>query len=49
VHWSQRYIFFLGKRHPVEMGKTEIYAFLTSLAVALRVSTSTQTQALFEL
>ena len=31
--WIKRYIFFHGKRHPVEMGKKEVEAFLTSLAV----------------
>ena len=46
VQWVKRYIFFHGKRHPAEMGKTEIEAFLTSLAVDRSVSASTQTQAL---
>ncbi len=46
VQWSKRYIFFHGKRHPAEMGKPEIEAFLTSLAVDRQVSASTQTQAL---
>ncbi len=46
VQWVKRYIFFHGKRHPSEMGKPEIEAFLTSLAVDRHVSASTQTQAL---
>ena len=46
VHWVKRYIIFHGKRHPAEMGKVEIEAFLTSLAVERNVSASTQTQAL---
>jgi integron integrase len=46
VQWAKRYIFFHGKRHPAEMGKPEIEAFLTSLAVDRQVSASTQTQAL---
>jgi integrase len=46
VQWAKRYIFFHGKRHPAEMGKPEIEAFLTSLAVERGVSASTQTQAL---
>jgi hypothetical protein len=46
VHWVKRYIHFHGVRHPSEMGKVEIEAFLTSLAVDRQVSASTQTQAL---
>jgi integron integrase len=46
THWVKRYILFHGKRHPLEMGKVEIEAFLTSLAVERNVSASTQTQAL---
>lgn len=46
VHWIRRYILFHGKRHPREMGETEVNAFLTHLAVEKRVSASTQTQAL---
>jgi integrase len=46
LHWIRRYIFFHGKRHPQEMGETEINAFLTHLAVERQVSASTQTQAL---
>src|SRR5688572_31152511 len=46
VHWIKRYIFFHGKRHPVEMGAAEVTAFLTSLAVHDKVAASTQNQAL---
>lgn len=46
VGWIRRYIIFHGKRHPAEMGKPELEAFLTSLAVDRSVSASTQTQAL---
>lgn len=46
VHWVKRYIHFHGVRHPSEMGKVEIEAFLTSLAVDRLDSASTQTQAL---
>jgi integron integrase len=46
LHWIRRYILFHGKRHPREMGETEINAFLTHLAVEGQVSASTQTQAL---
>jgi hypothetical protein len=46
VQWVRRYIIFHGKRHPAEMGKRELEAFLTSLAVERNVSAATQTQAL---
>ena len=46
IHWIKRYIFFHGKRHPVEMGAPEVTAFLTSLAVHENVAASTQNQAL---
>ncbi len=43
--WIKRFILFHGKRHPREMGVTEINPFLTHLAVDGRVSASTQNQA----
>jgi integron integrase len=46
VGWIRRYILFHGKRHPSEMGATEINAFVTHLAVDGPVGASTQTQAL---
>jgi len=46
VGWIRRFILFHGKRHPVEMGKEEVEAFLSSLATACHVSASTQNQAL---
>jgi site-specific recombinase XerD len=46
VHWIKRFIFFHNKRHPAEMGEKEIAQFLSSLASELRVSASTQNQAL---
>ena len=46
VQWIRRFILFHDKRHPKEMGADEIGAFLTHLAVAKRVSASTQNQAL---
>ncbi|UFS63481.1 integron integrase [Sulfurimonas sp. HSL-3221] len=45
VGWMKRYIFFHHKKHPVEMGKAEIEAFLTHLAVERNVSATTQNQA----
>jgi len=44
VDWSKRFILFHNKRHPLEMGKVEINAFLTHLAVDAHVSASTQNQ-----
>jgi integron integrase len=46
VHWVRRFVLFHGKRHPTEMGRAEVTAFLTSLAVDQHVSASTQNQAL---
>jgi len=46
VYWIRRYILFHNKRHPSEMGKVEIEAFLTHLAVKEQVAASTQNQAL---
>jgi integron integrase len=46
VAWTLRYIRFCGRRHPRELGAHEITAFLTHLAVDLKVSASTQNQAL---
>ena len=44
--WLRRFLRFHGLRHPREMGSAEVNAFLTHLAVAGRVSPSTQNQAL---
>lgn len=46
VHWIKRFILFHGKRHPVEMGKVEVEAFLSHLAVQRNVASSTQNLAL---
>ncbi|MEO8739896.1 MAG: integron integrase [Casimicrobiaceae bacterium] len=45
LDWIRRFIRFHGKRHPVELGRLEVEAFLTNLAVERRVSASTQNQA----
>jgi integron integrase len=45
VDWIRRFIRFHGKRHPAELGPTEVEAFLTHLAVAGNVTASTQNQA----
>jgi integron integrase len=44
--WIRRFILFYRKRHPSEMGADQIRQFLSHLAVAGRVSASTQNQAL---
>ncbi len=46
VNWIVRYILFHNKRHPREMGVTEVEAFLSHLAVVDNVAASTQNQAL---
>ncbi|MDB9524763.1 phage integrase N-terminal SAM-like domain-containing protein [Oscillatoria sp. CS-180] len=46
VQWIKRYILFHQKRHPREMGRDEIEAFLTDLAVNQQVAAATQNQAL---
>ena len=45
VDWIRRFIVFHGKRHPGELGATEVEAFLTHLAVDGEVASSTQNQA----
>jgi integron integrase len=46
ISWAKRFILFHGKRHPTEMGEVEVAAFLSHLAVELRVAPATQNQAL---
>jgi len=45
TEWIRRYILFHGKQHPKEMGKREIEAFLSHLAINRNVAPSTQNQA----
>ncbi|MCP5099682.1 MAG: integron integrase [Chloroflexi bacterium] len=45
VGWIKRFILFHNKRHPNQMGKPEIEAFLTNLATEQNVTASTQNQA----
>lgn len=45
VDWVRRFVLFHGKRHPVELGKEHIEAFLNDLANVRGVSASTQSQA----
>ncbi len=45
VGWIKRFVFFHGKRNPLEMGTAEVTGYLSHLAAAGRVSASTQNQA----
>jgi hypothetical protein len=44
--WVRRFILYHGKRHPSELGATEVQGFLDHLARDRGVSASTQNQAL---
>jgi integron integrase len=46
LSWIRRFILANGKRHPREMGASEVERFLSGLAVDRRVSAGTQNQAL---
>lgn len=46
VSWVKRFILFHHKKHPNEMGRPEVEAFLKDLAVNREVAASTQNQAL---
>ena len=46
LYWIRRYIQSNGRRHPRELGGTEIESFLSDLAERQRVAPSTQNQAL---
>lgn len=46
VHWVKRFIYFSGKRHPVELGAAEVTAFLNHLSRERDVAAATQNQAL---
>lgn len=46
LFWVRWFIRFSGLRHPKEMGRTEVEAFLTMLANERRVAASTHRQAL---
>ncbi len=45
MDWARRFILFHDKRHPKDMGASQVQAFLTHLAVDRRVAASTQNQA----
>jgi len=46
THWIKRFILFHDKKHPLTMGGVEVRRFLAYLATDLKVSASTQNQAL---
>jgi integron integrase len=46
VFWIRRFVKHHGRRHPRELGPSEVESFLTHLAVDAKVSSSTQNQAL---
>jgi integron integrase len=46
VRWARQFVLFHGKRHPIELGETEVAQFLQHLAVNKSVAASTQNQAL---
>ncbi|RYF30709.1 MAG: integrase, partial [Comamonadaceae bacterium] len=46
LYWTRWFIRFHGLRHPREMGKPEVEAFLTMLATERKVSVSTHRHAL---
>jgi len=45
ISWAKRFILFHNKKHPADIGKVEIEAFLTFLTVKKKVSPTTQNQA----
>ncbi|GMN90040.1 MULTISPECIES: integron integrase [Francisella] len=45
ISWIKRYIYFHDKKHPKDMGKLEIEAFLTHLTTHKNVAATTQNQA----
>lgn len=46
VHWIKRFIFFHDKRHPAQMGASEVEAFLEHLSIKRSCSINTQKIAL---
>ena len=46
VYWVRDFVLYHGKRHPLELGKREIEAYLDHLARDRKVAASTQNQAL---
>jgi len=46
VGWIRRFVIFNNRRHPAQLGGSDVEAFLTHLAVDRHVSAATQAQAL---
>ena len=46
VDWARRFILFHNKRHPLNLGPSQVEAFLSHLAIERKVAASTQNQAL---
>ena len=46
LQWIRRYILYHGRRHPRDMGESDVTEFLSSLAIKAKVSASTQNQAM---
>ena len=46
VYWCRQYILFHNKRHPRDLGKSEMEDFLNYLVTNRRLSASSQSQAL---
>jgi integron integrase len=46
LQWISRFVLFHHKRHPRDMGATEVTVFLSDLAIRRNVAASTQNQAL---
>ena len=46
VYWTKKFVRFHGLKHPREMGRQEVEAFLSHLATERKVSVSTHRQAL---
>ena len=46
IHWVKRFIYFHNKKHPKDMGPTEIESFLSYLSISRHCSANTQRTAL---
>jgi site-specific recombinase XerD len=46
LHWMKEFILYHNKRHPADMGRPEVEAYLTHLAVDRNVAPSTQNVAM---
>jgi site-specific recombinase XerD len=47
--WARRFVVFHRRRHPVELGQSELEAFIRHLSISKKASASTQNQALHAL